>query len=277
MPFSILRLSRFGARHLLKLIPALLIALLVGSSFSASAAPSSGSLSSTATTAANAAPTLASTEPEAFAMPELKFRAPAAFAALEENSELFQRSAEQAVKNGRLAKLYLPRDMARLYAEGRPDAVTRQVFVCTLEGQSAPLPREDTELLARSLEGQFIGFARIPTAKGDSEDMIREKRAAALRDSLNNGRPLLVDSLRTPTAYLHTFLMHFAMSEKKAKVFMPAAMAVAAVPVSGTMLFITVSSLPGQDDIEPHLTWVKDTASDFADMLVQANKPEKKK
>ncbi|MBR3881104.1 MAG: hypothetical protein IKJ34_05890, partial [Mailhella sp.] len=244
----------------------------------AAAAPTPDSPSVSATPApASSSVSPAPAEPETFTMPELRFRAPASFVAIEENSELFQRTAEQAVKNGRLAKLYLPRDMSRLYAEGRPDAVTRQVLICTLDGQNAPLSRDEADLLARSLEGQFIGFARIPGAKGDTEEMLREKYAAALRDSLNSGRPLLVDSLRTPTAYLHSFLMHFAMGEKKEKIFMPAAMAVAAVPVNDTVLFVTVSSLPGQEDVEPHLAWVKVTASDFADMLVQANKPEKKK
>ena len=49
-----------------------------------------------------------------------------------------------------------------------------------------------------------------------------------------------------------------------------------AVPVKDTVLFVTVTSILGNDKPEPHLDWVKETATSFADMIVRGNKAEKK-
>jgi hypothetical protein len=206
----------------------------------------------------------------------LKFPAPASFAELEAESALFRESATHAVRNGHLLKLWLPRHMARQYHGGSPDAVTRQVLLCAPESQSRPLDAKDTELIARSAEGQFIGFSRIPKSNTDTPAQEEQNRADALRESLDKGRPLLVDSQRSSSAYLHTSLIHFSMGEKKAQVFLPCAMASAVVPVKDTVLFLTVSSLLGQDEPEAHLEWVKETALAFADAITRANREGKK-
>lgn len=202
---------------------------------------------------------------------ELVFRAPPAFTELDHDTDLFRQSEAEAVRQGRLLKLYLPQHMARQYRGGRPDAVTRQVLICGLEGQREPLDDKDIDLLARSAEGLFVGFARIPRSHTATPAQEEQYRADALRSSLEKGKPLLVDSLRTSSAYLHTCLIHFAMGEKKENVFLPCALATAVVPVKDTALFITVSSLLGQDEAQTHLEWVKETASAFADALVKAN------
>ncbi len=230
------------------------------------------SLSSAAPEAHSPAPAAASFSP----FEALRFRTPPSFAELGPESALFRESAAQAVRRGRLLKLYLPQHMARQYQGGRPDAVTRQVLVCGLEDQSRPLNARDAELLARSAEGLFIGFSRIPRSHTDTPAQEEQNRAEALRASLETGRPLLVDSLRTSAAFLHTCLVHFSMGEKKENVFLPCALATAAVPVKDTVLFVTVSSLLGQDDAAPHLEWVKETASTFADALAKANREGKK-
>lgn len=204
------------------------------------------------------------------------FAAPAGFSELSAETELFRRSAEEAVANGRLLHLYLPQDMARLYAEGKAHAVTRQVLVCGIDSQEAPLDRNAVELMARSAEGMFIGFASIPHESGASAEQAHAARSAALQRSLEKGTPLLVDSLRTPSAYLHTCLVHFRMTERPENVFLSMALATAVVPVKDSVLTLTASSLLGQDDPEPHLAWVKKSASDFADAIAQAGRTRKK-
>ncbi len=227
---------------------------------------------------------LSSDVPDAEAFDPLagvRFAAPGGFLELPADSPLFRQSETEAVRSGRLLKLYLPRHIAAQYRSGSPDAVTRQVLVCSPEGQTKPLNDKDRELLARAAEGYFVGFARIPHSRTDTPAQAEENRARALRSSLETGRPLLADSLRTSSAYLHTCLVHFAMSgaEKaggQERAWLPCALAVAAVPVRDTMLFVTVSSLLGQEGAEAHLSWVKETASAFADAIVKASRPEKK-
>lgn len=208
--------------------------------------------------------------------PELRFATPAGFAPISAESELFRRSAEQAVAHGRLLRLYVPQDMERLHREGRPHAVTRQVLVCGLEGQDAPLDRKNADLIARSSEGMFIGFARVPLRRDDSPEQQDAARSEALRLSLRKGTPLLVDSLRTPSAYLHTCLVHFRMGERGEQLFLPMALATAVVPVKDTVLTVTVSSLLGNEDAEAHLAWAKKSASDFADAIAQTGRAKKK-
>jgi len=246
------------------LLPALLSAVLlcVSPAVPASAAPD--------------AEAAASTGPLFSPLEGLRFPTPASFAELGPESALFRESAAQAVRGGRLLKLWLPRHMAKQYHGGSPDAVTRQILLCALDGQTRPLDAKDAELLARSAEGQFVGFARIPRSHTDTPAQEEQNRADALLGSLEKGRPLLVDSLRTSSAYLHTCLIHFSMGEKKESAFLPCAMASAAVPVKDTVLFLTVTSLLGQDEAEPHLEWVKETATAFADALTKANREGKK-
>lgn len=208
--------------------------------------------------------------------PELRFSVPSGFAELAPDSDLFRRSAAEAVAHGRLLRLFLPQDMERLYAEGKPHAVTRQVLICGPEGEQAPLDRKSAELMARSAEGMFIGFAQVPQRRDDSPEQKAAARAEALRLSLEKGTSLLVDSLRTPSAYLHTCLIHFRMAEKPESLFLPMALASALVPVKDTVLTVTVSSLLDGDDAERHLAWVKKTASDFADALAQSGRTRKK-
>lgn len=207
----------------------------------------------------------------------LKFAAPDGFTELtDHDSDLFRDTEKEAVQHGRLLRMYLPQYMAHQYRYGSRDAVTRQVLICALEGQSRPLDQKDAELLARSTEGLFIGFSRIPRSRTDTPAQEMENRQKALRHALDTGTPLLVDSLRTSSAFLHTCLIHYNMAERGPKSWLSMAMATAVVPVRDTVLFVTASSMPGSDDPEPHLDWVKETASAFADMIVRANKAEKK-
>jgi len=254
--------SRFSLRRFA-------VSVLAAFSFFASCAPCPVPAFAAPEASAESAPIFAPLE-------GLKLPAPASFAALSPDSPLFRESAEHAVRNGRLLKLWLPQYMARQYEGGSPDAVTRQVLLCALDGQTRPLDAKDAELLARSAEGLFIGFSRIPRSHTDTPAQEEQNRAEALRASLEKGKPLLVDSLRTSSAYMHTCLIHFSMGEKKENVFLPCALASAVIPVKETVLFLTVTSVMGQDEAEPHLAWVKETASTFADAIVKANREGKK-
>ncbi len=208
---------------------------------------------------------------------KLNFTTPDTFTELTDHEcDLFKDTEEQAVSHGRLIKMYLPQYMAHQYRYGSRDAVTRQVLICAMEGQKRPLTQKDAELLARSTEGLFIGFSRIPRSRTDTPAQEMENREKALERALETGSPLLVDSLRTSSAFLYTCLIHYNMMERGPKSWLSTAMATAVVPVKDTVLFVTVSSILGHDNPEPHLDWVKETAGTFADMIVRANKAEKK-
>lgn len=204
------------------------------------------------------------------------FSTPDTFAELADHeSDLFKNTEEHAIAHGRLLKMYLPQYMAHQYHSGNRDAVTRQVLICAMNGQKRAFTQKDAELLARSLEGLFIGFSRIPRSRTDTPAQEMENREKALQKSLKTGSPLLVDSLRTSSAFLYTFLIHYPMTERTPKSFLSTAMSTAVVPVKDTMLFVTASSILDNDSPEPHLDWVKETANIFADMIVRTNKPEK--
>ena len=207
---------------------------------------------------------------------KLVFKAPASFTDLtSQENELFQETASQAVAHGRLLRLYLPDSMAHQYRSGNRDAVTREVLVCALKDQRTPFDQKDMDLLARSTEGLFIGFSRIPKNRTDTPAEELEHRKQTLKKAVQEGTPLLVDSLRTSRAYLYTCLVHYPMAEHGEKTFLTTALATALVPVRGTALFVTVSSILGRGDAEVHLEWVKETATAFAAMIHDLNKEEK--
>lgn len=207
----------------------------------------------------------------------LKFAAPDGFVELTDHqSDLFLDTEKDAVRNGRLIRMYLPQYMAQQYRYGNRDAVTRQVLICAMKGQSRALDQKDAELLARSTEGLFIGFSHIPHSRTDTPAQELENRERAINESLATGRPLLVDSVRTSSAYLYTCLIHYNMAEHGEKSWLSTAMSTAVVPVKDTVLFVTVTSMLGTEAAEPHLDWAKETASSFADMIVRGNREEKK-
>lgn len=204
------------------------------------------------------------------------FSTPDAFTELNDReSDLFKNTEEHAIAHGRLLKMYLPQYIAHQYHSGNRDAVTRQVLICAMNGQKRAFTQKDAELLARSMEGLFIGFSRIPHNRTDTPAQEMENREKALQQSLKTGFPLLVDSLRTSSAFLYTFLIHYTMMERQHGNFLSTAIATAVVPVKDTVLFVTASSILGNDSPEPHIDWVKETANTFADMIVRTNKPEK--
>ena len=208
---------------------------------------------------------------------ELQFKAPKGFTELSDHSsDLFVDTEEQAVSHGRLLRMYLPNYMAHQYKYGSRDAVTQQVLICAMEDQKRPLDQKDVELLARSTEGLFIGFSRVPRSRMDTPEQALEKREKALEQALIQGTPMLVESLRTPHAYLYISLIHYNMAERGPKAFLSTAMATAVVPVRDTAVFVTVSSIIGQDPVEKHLEWVKESATAFSEMIQSANKQEKK-
>lgn len=207
----------------------------------------------------------------------LRFSTPSGFVELaDRTSDLFRDSETMAVRGGRLLKIYLPQYMAHQYRYGKRHEVTRQVLICALEEGHPPLGQKEGELLARSMESLFNGFMVIPRGKNESRTDQKEMRTEAIRQSRKKGKPLLVDSLRTPSAYLHTCLIYFPMAQNGPESRLAMALGVAVVPVKETVLFVTAGSLVGPDDALPHLAWAKDSASAFADMIAGNNKPEKK-
>ena len=84
----------------------------------------------------------------------LKFSAPDGFTELtDRESDLFLDTEKNAVRHGRLVKMYLPQYMAHQYRYGSRDAVTRQVLICAMEGQNRP-PGSEGRRTAGPLHGR---------------------------------------------------------------------------------------------------------------------------
>ena len=209
--------------------------------------------------------------------PKLRFRSPASFVEISADSELFHENAQHAVRHGKLLKLYLPRDAAMLIELGRKDAVTRQVLVCGLEeGHPFPTDPKTADLLARSMEGFFNGFTKLPRLSSSPSADEKKNRDTILKKAMSTGTPVLAESVRTASAYLHTCIIHFSLSADASAGYLSMALGMAAVPVGNTVLFVTASSIIDTEDPNAHLLWAKDTASSFADTIDSANRQEKK-
>lgn len=207
---------------------------------------------------------------------ELRFRTPAGFVELPAESELFRESSRYAVKNGRLLRMYLPRHIAGQTDMGRQDAVTQQVLVSRLPENAQPTDRKGAELLARSMEGFFNGFTTLPRLSSSASTEEKARREAMLDAAMQKGSPILAESLRTPSAYLHTCIIHFPMDSSIPASFLSLALGLAAVPVHDTVLFITANSIIDAEGPERHLLWAKETVANFADTIDSANRLEKK-
>lgn len=208
---------------------------------------------------------------------KLRFRSPASFVEMSADSELFQENAQYAVRHGKLLKLYLPRDAAMLIELGRKDAVTRQVLICSLEdGHLLATDQKTADLLARSMEGFFNGFTKLPRLSASPSADEKMNRDNILKNAIRKGTPVLAESIRTASAYLHTCIIHFSMSADASAGYLSLALGMAAVPVGNTVLFITASSIIDTEDPDAHLLWAKDTASSFADTIASVNRQEKK-
>ena len=205
---------------------------------------------------------------------DLVFRTPAGFSELSDrNSPLFQESARQAVSGGELLRIYLPEYIAHQYKYGSADAVTRQVLVCGLKGQTRPLDQRDIELLSRSAESQFNGFSTVTKNRTDTPAQEMERRQKTLDDSMTQGTPLLVENVRTSSAYLYVWLQHYPMTGRGDRSWLTTAMATAVVPVRDTAVFISASSIiDRRSGPEADLEWVKDAAVSFASMITKSNR-----
>jgi len=166
--------------------------------------------------------------------------------------------------------MYLPEHMAHQYKHGNSSLVTRQVLLCAPLSGKMPQGAKEAELLARSLEGMFIGFATVPHGRMDTPAQEIEHRQTALKESLASGKPLLYSSQRTQTAWIYSYLIHYNMESSPGKYFLTTAMASAVVPVDDKTLFITASSILENGDAQNELEWVKDTAASFASALGKA-------
>lgn len=210
----------------------------------------------------------------AAAEPDLVFRSPAGFSELtDRNSPLFRESAGGAVSGGELLRIYLPEYIAHQYKYGSFDAVTRQVVISGLKGQTRPLDQRDIEVLSRSTESMFNNFASITRHRTDTPAQELERRRKTLEDSMAHGTPLLVEDIRTSTAYIYVWLYHYPMTDNSVKNWLTTAMATAIVPVKGTAVFVSASSiLNGRPGPEADLEWVKDAASAFAASIAKNNR-----
>jgi len=207
---------------------------------------------------------------------EILFAAPSGFAEIEGTEALFAESQKNAVQRGRLLKMYLPQYMAHQYRHGNSTLVTRQVLVCSPLAANVPVPPKGAELLARSLEGMFMGFATVPRGRMDTPAQEIEHRQSALKKSLASGSPLLYSSQRTPSAWIYTFLIHYNMEGNAGKNFLTTALSCAVLPVKEKVLFITAGSIMEGNDAQSELEWVRDTAGSFASAIAKVNAPEKK-
>ncbi len=206
---------------------------------------------------------------------EFLFKNPAGFTEIRKADPLFEETMKNAVRRGRLLKMYLPEHMAHQYKHGNSSLVTRQVLICAPLAEKTSMDPKEAELLAKSLEGMFIGFATVPRGRMDTPAQDIEHRQTALKNSLASGQPLLYSSQRTQTAWLYSYLIHYNMDSTSGKYFLSTAMSSAVVPLKDRVLFITASSIPEGGDAESELEWVKDTASAFAAALVKSDSAKK--
>ncbi len=202
---------------------------------------------------------------------EITFPSLSGFAEIGNAEPLFALSQQEAVQRGTLLKMYLPQFQAHQYKHGNSNLVTRQVLICAPLSSGAPIPPQKTELLARSLEGIFIGFATVPRGRMDTPAQEIEHRQTALKKSLENGTPLLYSSQRSKTGWIYSYLIHYNMEGRVGKNFLTTAMASAVLNVKEQALFITASSILEGNDAETELDWVRETASSFAAAILKAN------
>ena len=195
----------------------------------------------------------------------LNFQSPAGFAEITDHADpLFAKTSSLAVSHGKLLKMFLPQYMAQQYRHGNRSVITRQILICEAD---FPVQRSvsdhEFELLARSMEGIFTGFARVPHGRMDTPAQEIEHRKTALLQSLSSGTPLLVDALSVHGARIYTYLIHYSMDKRDGTTYLSSAVASSLVSASGRPVFITVSSILENNDAATELEWVKDTATSF--------------
>ncbi len=196
---------------------------------------------------------------------KLDLRPPVGFVdATESAADLVRATQAEAVPDGVLLRLYLPDDAAQRYAEGRPDDLTRQVSLYAARGgESLSLDKKALELMVRSLEGAYTGYAAVPDALLNDQAGLN----AFLREAVATGTSLLLPPIRTDHAEGRVVMQVFGGDAPVA-----ALMATALVLVDDKALFVTASSLVTGDSPADDAAWVAAAAEAFADALVPAEK-----
>ena len=196
---------------------------------------------------------------------KLDLRPPVGFVdATDLAADLVRATRAEAVPDGVLLRLYLPDAAAQRYAEGRPDELTRQVSVYAARGgETLSLDKKALDMMARSLEGAYTGYAAVP------DETLKDRTAfnAFLREAVAAGTSLLLAPIRTDHAEGRVVMQVFG-----ADVPVTALMATALVLVDDKVLFVTASSLATGDSPADDAAWVAATAEAFADALVSAEK-----
>lgn len=178
--------------------------------------------------------------------------------------DLFRATQDEAVPDGALLRLYLPDDAAQLYAEGRPEEVTRQVSLYTArDGESQAWDRKALELMARALESAYEGYTVVP------DETLKDWTAlnTLLLEAAEAGTPLLLEPIRSERAEGRVFMQVFGSDAPVA-----ALMATCLVLVNDRVLFITASSLVSSQFPADDAAWVRASAEAFAEALPSAEK-----
>ncbi len=196
---------------------------------------------------------------------KLDLRPPANFVDVTESAaDLVRATQAEAVPDGVLLRLYLPDDAAQRYAEGRPDELTRQVSVyAARDGENLSLDKKALELMARSLEGAYTGYAAVP------DETLKDGAAldVFLREAIAEGTSLLLSPIRADHAEGRVVMQVFGADAPVA-----ALMATALVLVDDKVLFVTASSLATGNSPADDAAWVAAAAEAFADALASAAK-----
>lgn len=195
----------------------------------------------------------------------LNIRPPVGFVdATQTAAGLFQATQSEAVPDGVLLRLYLPDDAAQRYAEGRPEEVTRQVSLyAAKDGENQAWDRKALELMVRSLESAYAGYASVPdeTLKDWTE------LNALLLEARGAGTPLLLAPIHGEHAEGRVLMQVFGADAPVA-----ALVATCLVLVNDRVLFVTASSLVSSEFPADDAAWVEASAEAFAEALVSAEK-----
>ncbi len=214
------------------------------------------------------APAALAAEPIVYGKTSLNVVAPAGFADVTLTAPEFTRAVQDTL-DGELLRLYLPNGMAQRLAEGRADAVTRQVCLYGFTGRPALPPSPEKKHLEgaiRTLEAAYTGYRRAP-------DNIRADKAALAafhREAIRQGASVLVEAGPDDNAHIFLTLTSYPMETDAT---LTAALCTALVLAGDAPLFVSASSFvaPGADP-EAELDWAKSTVEAFSAMLVSAGK-----
>lgn len=218
-------------------------------------------------TVLSALPAQAALESVEYGATTLNVQAPAGFSDATVTAEdLFTQIQTESGLDGVALRLYLPNIMAQRHAEGREDAITRQVLLYGApERARTPLDRKGLDLMAKTMEGAYTAYKKMPEGIPKGSQTQHEFLQAASLEGAN----VLVDMAPGDASVAFVTLVSYPMGQDAS---LTTALCTALVLAGDTVVLVTASSIVTDDAPLEHLSWVRATADTFAEMLASANK-----